>query len=52
MRRRQLLAKPRKEAKRPEPSLEERYEAKFGRPPHHRMKRETIERKLADDNTG
>lgn len=35
-----------------EPSLEDQYEAKFGVQPHHRMKRETIIRKLRDDDTG
>lgn len=34
----------------PEPSLEDQYEAKFGEKPHHRMKRETIIRKLRDDD--
>ena len=28
--------------------LEDCYEAEFGKPPHHRMKRETIVRKLND----
>ena len=31
------------------PSLSERYQAKFGKPPHHRMRPETIERALEDN---
>jgi hypothetical protein len=31
--------------------IEERYEKKFGKRPHHRMKRENIEAALHDDGT-
>lgn len=33
-------------------SIEEKYEKKFGKRPHHRMKRESIEEAINADSTG
>jgi hypothetical protein len=49
MRRRQILSQKTKPAARAPETPQEAYERKFGKPPHHRMKLETILERLKDE---
>lgn len=52
MRRRQILAQAAKPSPVPKPrDIRAEYIAKFGKPPHGRMKPETIKARLDDDDT-
>lgn len=53
MRRRQKLAEAVRKRPLPPPvrDIRAEYEARFGKPPHGRMKPETIEARLRDDDT-
>ena len=49
MRRRQIYQR---QEKPPEKTIAEKYQEKFGKPPHHRMKPETIQKAVENGDSG